>query len=104
MIGVALLVAIGIGLLALGVVVTARRASLDYEALRRKLGRPGPGRLVYAVPDGLDPATVVAALRHAGYDAAEEGGSHRVVVLCPDGRTSAEAHVRDVIAAVGRGQ
>ncbi|MGC4112064.1 MAG: hypothetical protein QM747_16945 [Nocardioides sp.] len=98
MIGVALIVVVGVLLLGLGVLVTARRASADYDALRRRLGRPGPGHLVFDVPEGVDPVSVVIALRRAGLQAAEDGALHRVLVFCPDGRAAARDRIRAVIA------
>jgi hypothetical protein len=62
---------------------------------------PGPGTetLHYRVPDGQDPAVLIAALSHAGYTSAldEAHGDAYVAVDCPAGRDRERARVRAVI-------
>lgn len=63
---------------------------------------PGADTLRYRVPEGQDPAAVMAALEAAGYHAtpAPELNTHDLLVPCPHGADPAQqrAHVRAVIA------
>lgn len=54
--------------------------------------------LVYRVPDGQDPAAVMAALEQEGYAATLGGGAREVHVPCPRGADHDRDHVRAVIA------
>lgn len=99
MIGVALILFAGslaLGVLALGLV---RSMSLDSEAERTRLHQPGAETLTYDVPDGQDPADVIATLGGSGYPAVEDAaeGRHQVLVLCPEGRLSDRPRVRALI-------
>jgi hypothetical protein len=54
-------------------------------------------QLVYQVPAGQDPGTVLAAVRAEGCDAVAEGA--RVVIACPGGAKLLRGRMRAVIAA-----
>lgn len=60
--------------------------------------------LRYRVPEGQDPAMVLAALQKEGFDAVPDvqgaGPSHDVLVPCVDGVERHRAHVRSVIQSV----
>jgi hypothetical protein len=103
MIGVALILFAGtIALTALALVLV-RSMSLDSEAQRTRLHQPGAETLAYDVPDGQDPADVIAALGGSGYPAVEDEGAgrHQVLVFCPDGRFSDRPRVRALIQGAG---
>ncbi len=65
-------------------------------------GSPTPASesLVYEVPEGQDPATIVTALRNDGLDATEvlRQGRQRVVIACPEGRGDLRPRARALIA------
>ena len=52
------------------------------------------------MPEGLDPATIVTALRNDGLQATEvmRQGRQRLVIACPDGRTDLRPRARALIA------
>ena len=106
MIPVALIVAFGLLLLTLGILWLARSTSLSYADERARLTGDGSQTLAYDVLEGVDPATVVAALGAAGYHAVEDDAhtSHRILVGCPSGRSRDREPVRAAIqtAVIGR--
>lgn len=59
--------------------------------------------LDYVVPEGQDPAVVVAALSVNGFDAApgHEGGRQLVHINCGPDNASAREQAREVIAGIG---
>ncbi len=71
------------------------------ESRRRdRLTEPGLKSLVYEVPEGQDPAAVVAALRQDGLEATEvmRQGRQRVVISGPEGTEDIRSRAREVIA------
>ncbi len=70
------------------------------ERRRERITDPGLESLVYEVPEGRDPATIVAALRSDGLDAVEvlHHGRQRVVISAPSGREQLRPRARAVIA------
>lgn len=68
--------------------------------LRRRLTDPAEGALVYEVPEGQDPAAIVAALRHDGLEAIEvlREGRQRVVISGPSAVVDLRSRARAVIA------
>ena len=92
-----------IGLLAIVVLVaiyvifpwTRRR-----ERERKRITDTRHESLVYEVPEGQDPATIVTALRNDGLDATEvlRHGRQRVVIACRDGRGDLRPRARALIA------
>jgi hypothetical protein len=84
-------------LLAVYVVVPWMRS----ETRRREhLTDPRHESLVYEVPEGRDPAAIVAALRNDGLEAIEvlRSGRQRVVISCHSGREQVRPRARAVIA------
>jgi len=63
-------------------------------------GDPRVETLRYRVPDGQDPAVLIAALDGAGYtsDVVPEEGAKLLVIGCPAGRDRERARVRNVLA------
>ncbi|HWM74010.1 MAG TPA: hypothetical protein VNQ53_09725, partial [Nocardioides sp.] len=61
---------------------------------------PGKESLVYEVPEGQDPATVVAALRNNGLEAAEvmREGRQRVVISEASAGEDLRSRAREIIA------
>lgn len=61
---------------------------------------PEQASLRYPVPDGQDPAAVIAALRLAGYDAARDsdGNTNDIVIACDEDTPQVRERVRTVIA------
>lgn len=102
MIPVALMVSVGLLVLAMIILYLARSGSLDYERTRTQLRQPAAETLAYDVPEGQDPADVIVALTHAGYPAVEDlaGGTYQVLVHCPHGRQGDRSRVREVIERV----
>jgi hypothetical protein len=71
------------------------------ESRRRdRLTDPGQRSLVYEVPEGQDPAAIVAALRQDGLEATEvmRQGRQRVVISGPEGTENIRSRAREVIA------
>ena len=67
---------------------------------RARLTDPRTESLVYEVPEGRDPAAIVAALRSDGLEAIEvmRHGQQRVVISCPTGKDLLRPRARAVIA------
>jgi len=67
---------------------------------RERITDPRQESLVYEVPEGQDPATIVTALRNDGLEATEvlRQGLQRVVIACPDGREDLRTRARALIA------
>jgi hypothetical protein len=65
-----------------------------------ELTESGRESLVYDVPEGVDPAMIVAALRNDGLEAIEvqRQGRQRVVISCPMGRERLRPRARAVIS------
>jgi hypothetical protein len=84
-------------LLAIYVVVPWMRGQ---ERERARIADPRQKSLVYEVPEGHDPATIVAALRNDGLEATEvlRQGRQRVVIACPEGREDLRPRARALIA------
>jgi hypothetical protein len=84
-------------LLAIYVVVPWMRGQ---ERKRARIADPRQKSLVYEVPEGHDPATIVAALRNDGLEATEvlRQGRQRVVIACPEGREDLRPRARALIA------
>ena len=70
------------------------------EARQRRELVEADESLIYEVPEGQDPAAVVAALRHDGLDATEviRHGRQRVVISGPSDREDLRPRARAVIA------
>ena len=71
------------------------------ERERKRITDSRPEALVvYEVPEGQDPATIVTALRNAGLEATEvlRHGRQRVVIACPEGRGDLRPRARALIA------
>lgn len=84
--------------LVIGVVVVKQFSRREAER-RQAVVRSDVETLEYHVPEGDDPAAVLAALHSAGFEAVtgEAQASHEVFVPCPRGRDSQRAEVRSVI-------
>jgi hypothetical protein len=100
----ALLVPIVLGLvvLVLAAVAVTRftRREIEHGDQLRAADRP---TLTYEVPPGQDPAVVLVALRHAGYDASADAGSGASSPVVIIGTTTGGAPDReDVRAALSR--
>jgi hypothetical protein len=91
-----------VGLLAVLVVVllVMRNFSREEGRLDTELHAPGARTLRYAVPDGQDPAVLVAALSHGGFRSVAdlEGGTE--VLLVENLHEGDRARVRDIIEHV----
>jgi hypothetical protein len=70
------------------------------EAERKRITDPSHESLVYEVPEGRDPAAILAALHSDGLDAVEvmEHGRQRVVISAPSGKDQLRPRARAVIA------
>lgn len=84
------------------VVVIAAVAALRRrdDAVKREAFSPAVGTLRYHVPEGQDPATVLAALESEGYAAtmSPTPAMHEVLIPCRSGAGRERAHVRAVIS------
>ena len=87
----------GVALLAIYVVIPWMRGQ---ERERERIADPRQESLVYEVPEGHDPAAIVAALRNDGLEATEvlRQGRQRVVIACPEGRLDLRPRARALIA------
>ena len=67
---------------------------------RARLTEPEHRSLVYEVPEGQDPAAIVAALRQDGLEATEvmRQGRQRIVISDPGGSEEVRSRARVVIA------
>jgi hypothetical protein len=67
---------------------------------RRRKAEAGDDALIYEVPEGQDPAAIVAALRVDGMEAVEvmRQGRQRIVISGPRARESLRPRARAVIA------
>jgi hypothetical protein len=76
-----------------------RRLVRDEAELERRLRAPETHTISYAVPNGVDPADVRAALLRAGYASCMSVGGGRECLLadCPEGERT---RLRQVIASV----
>ena len=99
-IGIAMFV---VGFIVVGVVVIAALTSWgrDEAATEARLHSPGTHTVAYVVPDGQDPAVLMAALTHAGFVSVTDitGGTERLLVECEE---SDRGHVRSILEQVER--
>jgi hypothetical protein len=67
-------------------------------------GAAGEETLRYRVPDGQDPAVVMAALETAGHRTAveDEAGEKYLVISCPKGRDASREEARKLIEEADR--
>jgi hypothetical protein len=103
-----LLIVVVLVLVVLAAVVrfTRRRAEHE-EALRDEARAPSTPMemLRYRVPEGRDPAPVLAALRHEGFEAipdAEDAARHDILIPCQEGAERHREHVRAVIESADK--
>lgn len=102
------MIAIGVLIFVLGVVALVGLAlflgswARDEARLEARLHEPGAHTLAYVVPNGQDPAVLMAALAGAGFTAIVDlyGGRERLLVECGE---DDRARVREVIEHVDRG-
>jgi hypothetical protein len=101
-----------IGILFLAMVVAgalvlrkSRRWVFDAEATEARLRDPGTHKLTYLVPDGQDPAPLMAALAHAGFTTATDthGGLERLLVACEEADRAQVRNVLEGASTVGSG-
>jgi hypothetical protein len=78
-----------------------RRWTLDEGRAEARLRSPETHKVVYAVPDGQDPASVMAALMHAGFTSVVgmEEGIEQLLIECEE---TDRARVRRLIEGVSR--
>lgn len=76
-----------------------RRVVFALDETDGKLHQPDARIVAYAVPEGQDPAVLLAALERAGYEAIteEQRGATHLLAACPDERD------RDIIRRVIEG-
>lgn len=99
-IGIAMFV---VGFLVVGVAVIAALTSWgrDEAATEARLHSPDTHTVAYVVPDGQDPAVLMAALTHAGFVSIADivGGTERLLVECEE---SDRGQVRSILEQVER--
>lgn len=89
-------------IIAAGVILFGLRTwTLEEGRAEARLRSPEAHKLVYVVPDGQDPALVMAALIHAGFTSvvAIEEGIEQLLIECEE---TDRAQVRDLIQRVSR--
>ncbi|HLN79177.1 MAG TPA: hypothetical protein VK204_19185 [Nocardioidaceae bacterium] len=93
---------VGVVVLSVALMLALRRWTLDEARTETRLHQPGAHTVVYAVPNGQDPAILMAALSREGFTAVSdtEGGQERLLVECPDEHDRAQ--VRSIIEHVDR--
>ena len=74
------------------------------KASHQEPGDPRVETLEYRVPDGQDPAVLMAALEQRGYTAALDDvhAAKHLVIACPNGREQDRASIRTVIDEADR--
>jgi hypothetical protein len=98
-----LLIAVVVALVVLVAVVRFTRRRAEHEdALRdAALSPSSPVEMLrYRVPEGRDPAPVLAALQRAGFEAipdTEDTARHDILIPCQEGAARHREHVRAVI-------
>ena len=98
-IGIVLVVVLLVVLLAVVFFVIPLARKREHQA--RAINEPHAPTLDYHVPEGQDPAAVMAALSHEGYDAALDPHDTQLLrVHCPAGPDRDRARVRSVIEQV----
>lgn len=97
--GMAAVVVLVIVAVLVAVVFAAVRFTQREQQHETEVLDSGDPTLVYRLPEGQDPAAVLAALRREGFDAAPVPGGtgHEVLISCPDGVDRHRAEVRGVI-------
>ena len=93
---------VGVVALSVALMWAMRRWTLDEARTEARLHQPGAHTVTYAVPNGQDPAILMAALSRAGFTSVSdiEGGRERLLVEYHDERDRAQ--VRSIIEHVDR--
>lgn len=101
-----ILVVVVLGLLIVAAVMrSARRQGERTEELRRAEHESDLEMLRYHVPQGHDPAVVLAALHREGFEAipdTEDAHRNDILIPCQEGADRHREHVRAVIGDVDR--
>jgi hypothetical protein len=99
MLGILIATVLAVAALVWIVLYVVREQLKEREQVDKELHGDETPTLEYAVPEGQDPAVVLAALERAGYTATvDPNGPHQVVLIaCPAGVDRDRAHVRSVI-------
>lgn len=86
--------------IAVVIVVMTRRSAGGETETHEILVDPEVPALRYEVPDGQDPAAVLAALRNSGYvaSAEQQAGNQGLLIGLPEGERPDREQVRSVIA------
>ena len=88
-------------LLLVGGTMAVRSLSKD-EATHEEHVKSSGEFLRYRIPDGADPAAIVVALRHGGYDVVNDHDFHgeELLISCPGGPEQHRAAVRSLLSDV----
>lgn len=90
-------------LVVVAVMTYARRKSDRAQELRTAARTTDLEMLRYRVPEGRDPAVLLAALRREGFEAipdSEDVARHDILIPCHEGKDRHREHVRAVIENV----
>lgn len=95
-----IVVVTGAVLICLAALLGLRAWAREGDRIAEEIHRPGHQLLVYDVPEGQDPAVLLAALAHAGFTSVPDTvrGISQIAVDCPEGRKRDRELVREVIA------
>lgn len=92
-----------VGFVVLGAILALalRRLVLDEASIEERLRSPDVHTVAYVVPEGQDVAVLMAAVRHAGFEAITkiDGGTERLLVACKE---EDRAKVRSILEHVHR--
>jgi hypothetical protein len=83
----------------------ARRWVLDEGATEARMLEPETHALSYLVPNGQDPAALMAALAHANFTTSTDthGGTERLLVACEEADRAQVRHVLEEANSAGSG-
>jgi hypothetical protein len=99
--GAVVVIVLLVVVLVIGGAVAVRSISKD-EATHEEQVKTGGEYLRYRIPEGADPAAIVVALRHGGYDVVNDHEFHgeELLISCPGGPDQHRAAVRGLLSNV----
>jgi hypothetical protein len=83
---VVVMVLVGLVVVGVAIMLALRTWVLEESRTEARLHRPGAHTLSYVVPNGQDPAVLMAAVRNAGLTSVVDttGGTERILVECEE--------------------
>ncbi|MFC5176624.1 hypothetical protein [Nocardioides taihuensis] len=99
--GAVVVIVLVVLVLLVGGAIAVRSISKD-EAVHEEHVKSGGEYLRYRIPEGADPAAIVVALRHGGYDVVNDHELHgeELLISCPGGPDQHRSAVRELLRDV----